>query len=118
MTEIEKDYEQIDGIRVPKSKKLERESPGRSIAKTVSWRIVASFTTFVIFYFVTNGKVALQALSLAVAIEVVAKMVIYFVHERAWANIHWGRYWIKNRVVRRIKLNYIRRRRRRMAVNK
>ena len=112
MTGIEKDYEQIDGIRVPKAKKLERESPGRSIAKTISWRIVASITTFVIFYYIADGKIALQALSLAVAIEVVAKMVIYFVHERAWANIHWGRYWIKNRVVRRIKLNYIRRRRR------
>jgi len=109
----EKEYENIDGIKVPKAQKLEKESPSRSIAKTISWRIVASATTFFIFYFVAGEKVALQTISAAVGIEVVAKMVIYFLHERAWTNIHWGRYWVKNKLVRQVKLNYIRRKRRR-----
>jgi uncharacterized membrane protein len=111
MTDKREEFEQIDGIRVPKVHKIDKESPGRTLAKTISWRIVASITTFVIFYFATDGKIAMQALSAAVAVEVVAKMVIYFLHERAWANIYWGKYWHKNKLVRRIKLYYIRKRR-------
>ena len=113
MTNNEQEYERIDGIKVPKAQKLEKESPSRSIAKTISWRIIASATTFVIFYLVAGEKVAIEAISAAVGIEVVAKMIIYFLHERAWTNIHWGRYWFKNKLVRRVKLNYIRRKRRR-----
>jgi len=103
-----KEFENIDGIQVPKTQKLERESPGRTLAKTISWRIVASITTFIIFYFTAGEKIALQVITAAVGIEVISKMIIYYLHERAWANIHWGRYWYKNKIVRRIKLNYIR----------
>ena len=111
MTDQREEYEKIDGIKVPKVHKVDKESPGRTLAKTISWRIVASLTTFVIFYFAADGKVALQALTAAIGVEVIAKMVIYFLHERAWANIHWGKYWQKNRLVRRIKLYYIRKKR-------
>jgi len=103
-----KEFENIDGIQVPKTQKLERESPGRTLAKTISWRILASITTFIIFYFTAGEKIALQVITAAVGIEVISKMIIYYLHERAWANIHWGRYWYKNKIVRRIKLNYIR----------
>jgi len=106
-----KEFENIDGIQVPKTTKLERESPGRTLAKTISWRIVASITTFIIFYLTAGGKVAIQVISAAIGIEVVAKMIIYYLHERAWAHIHWGRYWYKNKMVRRVKLYYIRKRR-------
>jgi len=106
-----KEFENIEGVQVPKTKKLERESPGRTLAKTISWRIVASLTTFIIFYVTAGGKVALQIITAAIGIEVIAKMVIYYLHERAWAHIHWGRYWYKNKLVRRIKLYYIRKRR-------
>jgi len=105
------EFENIDGIQVPKTTKLERESPGRTLAKTISWRIVASLTTFIIFYLTAGQKVALQVITAAIGIEVVAKMLIYYIHERAWAHIHWGRYWYKNKMVRRIKLYYIRKRR-------
>jgi uncharacterized membrane protein len=108
---VNKEFEEIDGIQVPKTTKLERESPSRTLAKTISWRIVASATTFIIFYLTAGGKVAIQIISAAIGIEVVAKMIIYYLHERAWAHIHWGRYWMKNRLVRAIKLYYIRKRR-------
>lgn len=106
-----KEFEDIDGIHVPKTTKLERESPGRTLAKTISWRIVASLTTFIIFYITAGQKVALQIITAAIGIEVVAKMLIYYLHERAWAHIHWGRYWYKNKIVRSVKLYYIRKKR-------
>ncbi len=111
MSAKDQEFEKIDGIRVPKATKIDKESPGRTLAKTISWRIVASLTTFVIFYFTAGHKIAIEVISAAVGIEVVAKMVIYFLHERAWANIHWGKYWVKNKMVRRVKLYYIRKRR-------
>ena len=104
-------YDEIDGVRVPRTEKLDRESPGRTLAKTISWRILASLTTFIIFYITAGDKIALQFISAAIGAEVIAKMAIYYLHERAWANINWGRYWEKNSLVRRIKLSYIRKRR-------
>jgi len=58
-----------------------RESPLRSILKAISWRIVATGTTFIIVYLVT-GKIAF-ATSIA-GVEVVTKMAIYYAHERVW----------------------------------
>ena len=103
-----KEFQNIDGVRVPKEIPVERETPWRSMAKAISWRIIASFTTFVIFYFTAGGKVALEVITAAVGVELVSKMGIYYVHERLWANIHWGRSWMRYKLIRRIKLNYIR----------
>ena len=59
----------------------------RSLAKTVTWRTVASLDTFVLSYLIT-GRL-LFAGSIASA-EVVTKLLIYYFHERAWAHIPWG----------------------------
>ncbi|MBO3700144.1 DUF2061 domain-containing protein [Roseivirga sp. E12] len=56
----------------------------KSIAKTISWRIVGTIDTILIAYFVT-GEVAM-ALSIG-SVEVVSKMILYYLHERAWANV-------------------------------
>ena len=58
-----------------------RESHIRSVVKAFSWRFLATSTTFIIVYFVT-GELAF-ATSIA-SVEVVAKMVLYYFHERAW----------------------------------
>jgi len=107
-----KGYNKVDGIKVPTEQVLDRESPARSIAKSISWRIIASFTTFIIFYVTAGSKIAIEVITAAVGIEAVSKMLIYFVHERIWANIYWGKNWMKNKLIRRIKLNYIRIKRR------
>lgn len=65
-----------------------REGHGRSFIKAVSWRTVGTIDTFVISFFVT-GKVSIAG-SIA-SIEVVTKILIYYLHERAWAMIPWGR---------------------------
>ncbi len=108
----DKEYQNIDGIKIPKEKPVDKESPARSIAKAISWRIIASLTTFLIFYFSTGSKVAIEVLTAAVGIEAVSKMLIYYLHERAWANIFWGKSWMKYRLIRQIKLNYLKFKRR------
>jgi uncharacterized membrane protein len=64
-----------------------REGHGRSFIKAVSWRTVGTIDTFIISFFVT-GKVSIAG-SIA-SIEVVTKILIYYLHERAWAMIPWG----------------------------
>jgi uncharacterized membrane protein len=53
----------------------------RSLIKTVSWRIVASTTTFLIAWMVTGNLTAGAAIGGA---EAVTKMFLYYGHERAW----------------------------------
>jgi uncharacterized membrane protein len=64
-----------------------RERHVRSLAKAVSWRIFASIDTFIISFFVT-GKISLAGT--IAAVEVMTKIVIYYLHERAWVAIPLG----------------------------
>lgn len=65
-----------------------RESHSRSIAKAVSYRILGSATTGLIVYTVT-GK---GSLSVGVgAADIVLKIGVYFIHERIWDRISFGR---------------------------
>ena len=57
-----------------------RTSRSVSAAKAVSWRIVGTLDTMVISWLVT-GKLTL-ALSIG-GMEVISKMVLYYLHERA-----------------------------------
>lgn len=59
----------------------------RTVVKTISYRIIATLTTVTIVYLFTGEL----ALSLGVGvIEVVSKMIFYYIHERVWAKISWG----------------------------
>ncbi len=60
----------------------------RSLAKTVSWRVIATLDTFVISYLVTGSGVFAGSIA---SFEVLTKIVIYYCHERAWMRIDWGR---------------------------
>lgn len=64
------------------------EKSYRSILKSISWRTIGTIDTMVISYFIT-GKLAL-ALSIG-GIEVFSKMALYFLHERTWNKISFGR---------------------------
>ena len=64
------------------------DTNARSIAKAVSYRILGSAVTGIIFYLLT-GK---GGLSLgAGALDMVVKIGAYFVHERIWDKIEYGR---------------------------
>ena len=80
-------------------KSLKKDSPTRSILKALSWRVIASVATFVITYVIvrnSSGKNDTEALKFASAIasvDVAAKLILYYLHERLWTNIYWGKYW-------------------------
>ena len=59
----------------------------RTLAKTVSWRAVATLDTFVISYLVTGSGTWSGTIA---GFEVLTKVMIYYFHERAWMRINWG----------------------------
>jgi uncharacterized membrane protein len=64
------------------------ESPRRSLAKALSYRIFASLcTSFIVF--AISGDISLS-LS-AGLLDTVVKLGLYFVHERMWSRIPFGR---------------------------
>lgn len=78
-----------------------KDSPTRSILKAISWRFIASGATFIISFVVfrhSTDKTDTQVLQYATAIasvDVVVKLVLYYLHERLWTNIDWGKYWTR-----------------------
>ena len=62
----------------------------RHIAKTVSWRVIGTVDTIVLSGIITGS----WSTGLAIGgVEVVTKMVLYFLHERVWYK--FSRYGIK-----------------------
>ena len=59
----------------------------RSLAKTLTWRTAATLDTFAISYLVTGS--AAWAGTIA-GFEVLTKLALYYLHERAWAHTSWG----------------------------
>jgi uncharacterized membrane protein len=70
----------------------ERESHLRSVIKGITWRFIATATTMTIAFIIT-GEVT-QALQIG-SIEFLGKLLIYYLHERAWQLIPRGavRHW-------------------------
>lgn len=72
------------------------ESNVRSVAKTLSWRVIATGTTATIVWLFTGE------LTLAVAVggvEAVTKMLLYYIHERGWDRIRLGRKEVEPAVI-------------------
>lgn len=65
-----------------------KEKRYRSIVKGVTWRFFATADTFLISWLIT-GKIKF-AISISL-IEVVTKLVLYYLHERTWNKIKFGR---------------------------
>jgi len=63
------------------------ESHARSVAKGITWRVVASVTTMALVYIFTGDLVLMAEVG---ALEIVAKIIFYYVHERAWGAVRWG----------------------------
>ena len=53
-----------------------------SIYKSLTWRVTASADTFVISWLI-SGKVEIA--SAIAGIEVFSKIILYYLHERAWS---------------------------------
>ncbi|MEP6999585.1 MAG: adenylyl-sulfate kinase [bacterium] len=73
-----------------------RDTHARSVGKAVSWRILGTFATSVIVFIFTHR----WGLSLFVgAMEFVSKIGLFWVHERLWDRLNYGRVETKPSVI-------------------
>ena len=65
-----------------------KDTPIRSLVKGISWRILATTDTFIIaFIFFGSLHIALPI----AATEIFTKILLYYLHERQWNLMSWGR---------------------------
>ena len=64
------------------------DTAGRSLVKTVSWRLTGSGATFLISYLIAGDFAVAGTIAV---IQLVLNTVLYFLHERVWNKIGWGR---------------------------
>jgi len=74
-------------VKKDNSGSVVKESHLRSLMKGFTWRIVATSTTITIAWIIT-GEVG-DALKIG-GIEFIAKILIYYLHERAWQIVPRG----------------------------
>ena len=60
----------------------------RTIVKTLTWRVTASLTTFVIAWVLTGDLLIGATIG---SIEAITKIFLYYFHERIWNNIIWAK---------------------------
>lgn len=64
----------------------------RSIIKAISWRVFGTIDTILISFLITrNVKLAFSI----GGVDIFTKMLLYYLHERAWNRINFGRAAIK-----------------------
>jgi uncharacterized membrane protein len=64
------------------------ETTLRSFVKTISWRITGSFATFLISYLIVGSLILSGTIAI---IQIVANTILYYIHERIWNKVKWGR---------------------------
>ena len=65
-----------------------RDTARRSLVKTISWRVTGSSATFAISYAVLGNW---QISGTIAVVQLIMNTMLYFVHERVWNRIDWGR---------------------------
>jgi uncharacterized membrane protein len=60
----------------------------RSLGKGLTWRVTASVYSFILVYVFTKD---IAASSLIGGLDFLGKLVMYYGHERLWANVKWGK---------------------------
>ena len=66
---------------------MTNQSKKRHLAKTVTWRITATFTTFLLAWIISGS------IEIGIAVgswEFGIKMVLYYFHERIWYKSNFG----------------------------
>jgi uncharacterized membrane protein len=65
-----------------------KDTTTRSVVKTVSWRITGSSATFAISYAILGDATVSGTIAV---IQLTFNTVLYFMHERLWNLVTWGR---------------------------
>ena len=70
------------------------DSKRRSVAKAISWRVLATIITTSVVYFSTGELKFAMEIGL---IDTTIKLGVYFFHERAWNKVDYGRdaHWLE-----------------------
>lgn len=63
------------------------ESKKRHLAKTITWRVVGTMDTMTLAWLISGDPLAALKIGFA---EVITKMVLYYLHERAWYKVDFG----------------------------
>ena len=67
-------------VRIPESRK-------RHILKTISWRAIGTLDTIILSWIISGNPFTGLKIGM---VEVVSKMLLYYVHERAWYSTNYG----------------------------
>ena len=65
---------------------MSADTKKKTVVKTITWRITASLTTFLIAWILTGDILVGASIG---SIEAIAKIFLYYFHERIWTNISW-----------------------------
>lgn len=65
-----------------------KETRKRSVVKAISWRIIATSTTVVLVLIFTGNFVLAAGVGV---FDMITKLLFYYVHERAWNKLKWGK---------------------------
>ena len=68
-------------------KKILQSSKARHLAKTITWRIIGTLDTMCVGWIITGSP--MTGLKIG-GFEILTKMTLYYLHERAWFKINLG----------------------------
>lgn len=60
----------------------------RTLAKTITWRITGSTSTFTIAYLMTSSFGLSSGIAVA---QMIVNTFLYYAHDSAWNRVNWGR---------------------------
>ena len=63
-------------------------SHGRSFVKAVTWRTTGTIDTFIISWLITGQLLLATGIAFT---EIMTKIVLFWLHERVWNKISWGK---------------------------
>ncbi|MDO5977865.1 DUF2061 domain-containing protein [Flavivirga spongiicola] len=64
-----------------------KNSTKRHLLKTITWRVIGTLDTFLLSWLISGSPFIGLQIGLA---EVISKMLLYYLHERAWYKINYG----------------------------
>lgn len=68
------------------------DAHGKSVTKGISWRVVAAVDTFLISLYILHENVGMWQLAAKITgTELVTKVPLFYLHERLWIWIKWGK---------------------------
>jgi len=64
----------------------------RSLTKALTWRVIAIVSTFVLAWYYTKDIAFTVSFTI---VSNVINFILYYIHERTWLRVRWGRSWNK-----------------------